>query len=273
MKANLPVYLLLTWLLTLVVIPAFSQQEQPRLTLVQSFPVSSGIAVSTDHTGTIYLLDQKRNIVQLDSLGRPLTVFSPPVRGRVATIDASNPMKILAFYQDRQQLLLLDRFLRPISSISLADFNFDGTIRAAALASEDGFWLFNETDLSLNKLDTRLRKVITETPLNLILDREHFDIRMIREYQNMVYLLDFNGGIYVFDNLGNYKKKLPFTGISYINFQNNELYFVKENKLHFLDIYTSKIRTENLPAADYTAALLHKDQLYLFTGNIGYLYH
>src|SRR5690606_36107547 len=130
-------------------------------------------------------------------------------------------MKILAFYQDRQQLLLLDRFLRPISSTTLTDFDFNGTVRAAALASDDGFWLFNETNFSLSKLDTRLRKLTSETPLNLILDKDRFDVRMIREYQNMVYMLDYNGGIYVFDNFGNYKKKLPYQGISYIGFSNN----------------------------------------------------
>src|SRR5690606_13029589 len=118
----------------------------------------------------------------------------------------------------------------------------NGTIRAAALASDDSFWLFNETEFALSKLDTRLRKITSNTPLNLILDKDRFDIRMIREYQNMVYLLDFNGCIYLFDNLVNYKKKLPYTGLSYLSFQNNELYFVKENKLHFHDLYTSEAR-------------------------------
>lgn len=274
MKANLPVILLLMLLFTIAGKPVFAQQEQPiNLVFSHSFPVGSGVAVSTDYKGNIYLLDQKRNIVQLDTLGRPVTVFSPPVRGRIATIDAGNPMKILAFYFDRQQLLLLDRFLRPLSSTSLLDFDFEGTIRAAGLASEDGFWLFNESTFTLGKLDTRLRKIVSETPLNLILDRERFDIRMVREYQNIVYLLDYSGGIYVFDNLGNYKKKLPITGVSYIDFRDNELYYVKENKLHFLNLYTLQVKVVELPEGGFTAALTSGDQLFLFTSKTGYVYN
>lgn len=272
MKANLLVTLLLTLLFTTAAISAYAQQEQPAYTFMHHFPINSGTAISTDRNGNVYLLDQRRNIVQLDSLGQPINVFSPPARGRIATIDAWNPMKILAFYQDRQQLLLLDRFLRPISSTSLSDFDLNGTIRAAALASDDSFWLFNETDFSLSKLDTRLRRITSDTPLNLILDKDRFDIRMIREYQNMVYLLDYNGGIYVFDNLGNYKKKLPYSGLSYIGFRSNELYFVKENKLHFLDLYTSQSKIVDLPEGDYTTALVNKNQLFLFSARNGHVY-
>lgn len=251
-----------------------AQQAEPtNLIFKHSFPVGSAVALDTDYKGNIFFLDQKRNIVQLDTLGRLITIFSPPVRGRVATIDAGNPMKILAFYFDRQQLLLLDRFLRPISSTSLLDFDFDGTIRAAGLASGDGFWLFNETTFSLGKLDTRLRKIISDTPLNLILDRERFDIRMVREYQNMVYLLDYSGGIYIFDNLGNYKNKLPITGVSYIDFRDDELYYVKDNKLHFLDLYTSQVKVMDLPDGDFTSALISGNQLFLFNEKAGFVYN
>lgn len=273
MKANLFVTFVHILLLTMAGIPAFAQQEQPAITFMHRFPVGSGTAISIDRNGHVYLLDQKRNIVQLDSLGQPVNVFSPPARGRIATIDAWNPMKILAFYQDRQQLLLLDRFLRPISSTSFSDYDLNGTIRAAALASDDGFWLFNETGFSISKLDMRQRRITSETPLNLILDRDRFDIRMIHEYQNMVYMLDYNGGIYVFDNLGNYKKKLPYTGIPYISFRNNELYFIKDNKLHFLDLYTSLVTTLALPASEnYTSALISGNQLFLFSAKKGDVY-
>lgn len=272
MRANLLVFLVCTLLFTMTGVVVFAQQEQPVFTLMHSFPIQAGSAVSTDRNGNIYLLDQKRNIVQLDSLGKLINVFSPPVRGRIATIDAWNPMKILAFYQDRQQLLLLDRFMRPISSTTLSEFDFSGTVRAAALSSDDGFWLFNETDFSLNKLSTQLRKITSDTPLNLILDKDRFDVRMIREYQNMVYMLDYNGGIYVFDNLGNYKKKLLHQGLSYIGFRNNELYFVKDNKLHFLNLYTTKLTTSDLPEGNYSHALISGNQLFLFTSKNGHLY-
>ncbi|MCJ8164014.1 hypothetical protein MKJ04_04115 [Pontibacter sp. E15-1] len=248
----------------------------PRLTTAQpggdrellyshSIPLNSPTPISQDRNGHIYLLDPLRNLLRLDSLGRPLDTFSPPSRGRISTIEAWNPMKLLLFYEDRQALLLLDRFLRPISSTDLRDINFEGIARVATLSADDGFWLFDETNLTLSKLDLRLRKVTVETPLNLILDRERFDVRQLREYQNMLYLLDYNNGLYVFDNLGNYKKRISFEGVSYVGFRGNTLYFVQQGALHMYDLYTSEKQSIALPkGGKYLTALIGENQLYLF---------
>ncbi len=63
----------------------------------------------------------------------------------------------------------------------------------------------------------------------------------------MLYVNDKNSGILVFDNLGNYKKKLPFPQLNFFSFYNDELYFVQQGKLHFINIYTLAQRDLNLP--------------------------
>ncbi|MDX5482743.1 MAG: hypothetical protein LPK07_13765 [Hymenobacteraceae bacterium] len=272
MKTNLPILFL--WLALLWVPANAFAQEVPALRYRSSVPLSSPTTISQDRSGNVYLLGKNRNLVRLDSLGRPLGTFSPPTRGRIAGIDAWNPMKVLLFYEDRQELLLLDRFLRPITNASLMDLNYEGTAHVAALAADDGFWLFDETNLTLSKLDIRLRQTTAETPLNLILDRERFDVRQLREHQNMVYLLDYTSGIYVFDNLGNYKQKLPFTGLQHIGFLHNELYFVQDGQLHFFDLYTQERRSIALPAnKPYVAALVAGETVYLFTAKAADLYN
>lgn len=254
-------------LLAMLAIPARAQQDTTtQLTFSHSLPITSPTAISADKSGRAYLLDPKRNLFMLDSLGRPVNTFSPPSRGRITSVEAWNPMKLLLFYEDRQELVLLDRFMRPIAATRLTDLGYMGNVRAATLASDDSFWLFNESDFTLSKLDMRYQQPIVETPLALILDKDRFDVRFIREYQNTVYLLDYNGGIYVFDNLGNYKKKLPFTSVSYIGFKGNELYFVKDKQLHFFDLYQLQERTIPLPTdKDYLTALVSGTTVYLFT--------
>ena len=270
MKPNRTIALLCLLLLTIA--SSFAQERQPQF--LQTIPIGSVTAISADRNGSVYLLNPRRNLVHLDSLGRLVTVYSPQtILSRNTTIDAGNPLKVLVFTPDRQELLLLDRFMRPISSANLSEFGMTETIRAAALASDDGFWLFNETDFALSKLDMRMRKVVFETPLSLVLDQSRFDVRMIREYQNQVYLLDYNGGIYVFDNLGNYKQRLPLTEVPFIGFLGNELYFVKEGNLHFYDLYKQQQRTINFPKEKkYTTALATKNRLYLFSRNSADVY-
>lgn len=266
MKLNRTIVVLC--LLLSAVVPGFAQElpAQPELKYIHTIAVSSATAISTDRNNAVYLLNPGRNLVHLDSLGRVVALYSPPNGRRATSVEAWNPMKVFAFYENSQELLLLDRFFNPLSSVLLSDFGINGTIKAATLASDDGFWLFDETDLRLAKIDINLRKLTIETPLNLILDRDRFDVRMLREYQNLVYMLDYNGGIYVFDNLGNYKQKLPITGVSYIGFLNNELYFVKDGNLHFYDLYKQQQRTINFPEEKkYTAALVTKNRLYLFS--------
>lgn len=264
MKAKNYIAILLLALLTAVT-QSFAQDTVQTVTLKYSHSIAatSPTTISKDRNGNLYFLSPSRSLLRVDSLGNPLGTFSPPTRGRIASIDAWNPMKILLFYEDRQELLLLDRFLRPIGNTTLQDINYRGTAKAAALASDDGFWLFDETNLTLSKLDMQLRKVTIETPLNLILDKERFNVKQLREYQNMVYLLDANG-IFVFDNLGNYKRKLSIAGVNYINFQKDELYFVKDGKLHFVNLYTSERRTVQLPKP-YLTGLVSDSSLYLFT--------
>lgn len=254
-------------LLTLAAIPALAQQPDSTITLQfsHSIPVASAATVSVDRNGSVYLLDKGRSLFKLDSLGQPLNTFSPPSRGRISAVEAWNPMKVFLFYGDRQEFVLLDRFMNPIASTRLTDLGYMGNVQAATLTSDDSFWLFNESDFTLSKLDLRYQKPIIETQLDLILDKARFDVRFIREYQNMVYLLDYNGGVYVFDNLGNYKTKLPFTGLAYIGFKGNELYFVKENQLHFFDLYKLTERVLQLPTdKHYLSALLSNNTLYLF---------
>jgi hypothetical protein len=254
--------------LAALAIPAFAQQQDSSVSLMfsHSLPTASPTAISVDRKGSVYLLDPKRSLFMLDSTGKPVNTFSPPSRGRITAVEAWNPMKLFLFYEDRQELMLLDRFMRPIASTRLTDLGFMGNVRAATLTSDDSFWLFNESDFTLSKIDLRYQKPIIETPLDLILDKARFDVRFMREYQNMVYLLDYNGGVYVFDNLGNYKKKLPFTGVAYIGFSGNELYFVKDNQLHFFDLYQLQERILPLPADKvYLSALISEGLVYLFS--------
>ncbi len=267
MKLNL--YFILVLLSAIVLAkPAIAQgSAQDSLKYSHSASILSPAAVSTDRSGNVYYLGARRNLVKVDSLGKSSLTYSPARGGLITAIDAWNPMKVLLFYEDRQEIVLLDRFLRPIANTAFSDYDeLSGSIKSAALSADDSFWLFNESNFTLSKLDTRLRRTTAETPLNLILDKERFDVRMLREYQNMVYLLDYNTGILVFDNLGNYKRSIPITGISYIGFQGNNLYFVKDGKLNFLDIYTQKKQSITLPAThSCTSALISGNRIYLFT--------
>ncbi len=233
-------------------------------------------AASLDRRGTLYLADRDNNLRQLSRDGQPLNTYSPTQPGHVAIIEAWNQNSVLVFYDDRQQVLLLDRFLAPLSEIRLADY-IDGTVRTATLAPDGLLWLFDESALALREFDPQALRVVQSTPLDLIIGRSRPDFRFLRQYQNNVYLVDYTSGIFVFDNLGNYRKKLPFTGLDFITFRGDELVYLGAGQLHFFHLYSLTERTQPLPPdldATTVRQVLLSDQLAYFITTEGVrIYH
>ncbi|GAA4006071.1 hypothetical protein GCM10022408_17310 [Hymenobacter fastidiosus] len=221
-------------------------------------------AASLDRRGNLYVADEQDNIHQYGADGQALNVYSPPQPGHTAQIEAWNTAKILVFYDDRQQIVLLDRFLAPLTEVRLPDF-IDGQIRAATLAPDDRLWLFNESDLTLRQFDPTPQRLTLSTPLDLIIGRSRPDFRFLRQYQNNLYLVDRTSGIFVFDNLGNYRKKLPFTGLTTIGFRGDELYYLTDSTVHFFHLYTFTERTLALAAAPVRQVLFGEQYAYVLT--------
>jgi hypothetical protein len=223
-------------------------------------------AASLDRRGALYVADADNNLRQFGAEGLPLNTYAPPMPGHVAQVEAWNVTSTLLFYDDRQELVLLDRFLSPLSSVRLSEY-LDGTVRVATLAPDNQIWLLDESSLVLREFDPNTLRLVQSTPLDLIIGRTKPDFRFIRQYQNNIYLLDRSTGIYVFDNLGNYKKKLPFTGLTTVGFRGDELYYLSEGKLHFFHLYNLTERTLPLPvpADAVRQVLVGEGFAYVFT--------
>jgi hypothetical protein len=216
-------------------------------TLVKTLTLPGASAASVDRRGALYLADKDNNLRQLTVAGQPLNTYSPAQPGHVAVLEAWNQNSVLVFYDDRQQVLLLDRFLAPLSEIRLADY-VDGTVRTATLAPDGLLWLLDESNLILREFDPQALRLVQNTPLDLIIGRSRPDFRFLRQYQNNVYLVDRTSGVFVFDNLGNYRKKLPFTGLDFVTFRGDELAYLSGGQLHFFHLYNLTERTQPLPA-------------------------
>ena len=238
------------------------------IALRQHLDISQPAAISIDRMDNIYLTDRKNNVHQFNGTGRLINTYSPVRTGHIGNIEAWNAMKVMLFYDDQQQITFLDRFMNNISSIKLRDITENALIKVATTAANEQLWLFNESEFSLLKYDPRTAEIVSTTQLNLTFDRKKADIRYIREYQNMLYLVDKTTGIYVFDNLGNYKKTLPFGELSYIGFRGDELYFLSGGKLHFFNLYSFAERTYDVPPVPlYRQALVGQELLYLLSEN------
>ena len=226
-----------------------------------------GVA-SLDRRGALYVADADNNLRQYGPEGLPLNTYAPAQPGHVAQVEAWNVASTLVFNDDRQQLVLLDRFLALISEVRLGDV-LDGTVRVATLAPDNFIWLLDESTLTLREFDPNTLRAVQNTPLDLIIGHSRPDFRFIRQYQNNIYLVDRSTGVYVFDNLGNYKKKLPFPGLSTVGFRGDELYFLEAGAIHFFHLYNLIERRVALPVGLDPGAvrqvLVGETYAYIFT--------
>lgn len=240
-------------------VPADTKAPAGTWQLVRTIKLPQPGAASLDRRGNLYVTDGQNNVHQYGPDGQPLNTYSPALPGHTMQVEAWNTAKVLVFYDDRQQVVLLDRFLAPISELALADY-LDGQARVVTLAPDDRYWLLNESDLTLRQFDGQQKRFTITTPLDLLIGRSRPDFRFLREYQNNLYLVDRVGGVYVFDNLGNYRKKLPFAGLSYVGFRGDELYYLAADGLHFFQLYTLTDRLVPLPVTEPVQQVLVSEQ-------------
>ena len=236
--------------------------------LLRTIKLPNPGAASLDRRGALYVADADNNLRQYGPDGLPLSTYAPAQPGHVAQVEAWNVASTLVFNDDRQQLVLLDRFLAPISEVRLGDV-LDGTVRVATLAPDNFIWLLDESTLTLREFDPNTLRPVQSTPLDLLIGRSRPDFRFIRQYQNKTYLVDRSTGVYVFDNLGSYQKKLPFPGLSMVGFRGDEMYFLEAGAIRFFHLYNQTERRVALPAGLDPAAvrqvLVGETYAYIFT--------
>jgi hypothetical protein len=216
--------------------------------------------ISVDRYGNLYVSDLKGNIQRFDKNGKKESVYSPQKIAKISLVEAWNTVKIFVFYKDLQEYVLLDRFMAGTPNIKF-DMNSVGFARCATFSTDNSIWLVDDVDFSLKRVDINTQKVLTSNPLQLVLPNQDYEISFMREYQNMLFVVDKLSGVLVFDNLGNFKKKLRISNLDFISFNGNSMYFIQDNQLVLFDLYTAEESKYALPIEKVSAAILFENKL------------
>ncbi|WBL41677.1 hypothetical protein PBT90_13025 [Algoriphagus halophytocola] len=198
--------------------------------------------VAIDTKDQIFISNSSGDIYLYAKEGEQLNLFSPSRQGKLDQLEAAWTVNIFSFSADLQQYRILDRFLNP-----LAEQGFLGTevnlAKAATLGNNNVVWVWDESDLSLKKVDF-LRNIVTESqPLNLILDSSDLSISEIREFKNRLFVNVPKSGVYIFDNQANLMGKLNLSGVSKLCYYQEHLLWIQDNELKAMDLGTQSIST------------------------------
>lgn len=185
--------------------------------------------VKIDGFGHIYIITNNE-IVKYNASGVLQKKFSTKRYGKIDFVDAMNPLKILVYYKDFQQILFLDNQLTASSAmISLETIGYEQTGLVCS-STNNSFWIYDKQNNELSRFDSELKSLVKTGNLKRILD---IDIKpnYMQEHNNYLYLNCPNEGILVFDIYGTFYKTIPLKNLKEFNVVNGDVFYYENHTL------------------------------------------
>jgi hypothetical protein len=231
-----------TLLLLLLIASPLLTTAQKKITTIDIKDVASAYV---DRPGDLYILHTDNKVSKFDTLGMPVADMG--FEKTPAVFEPRDGARMFIYFADVKQ----GAFFSPETSQGFFIYDYFALEPMLATSCGDNqVWILDKGDWSVKRLDPKASKIVAES----LIDKTQFAgepvVTAIREYQNFLFVLEKNTGILVFNNLGKQIKKIEAPGVAYFNFLGEELYYAKDGKLFFYDLFDGKTHEE---AADATA--------------------
>lgn len=163
--------------------------------------------------------------------GSLLWSWQNPLFSSISSIDANNPLKIVLYYKDENQIEILDKNGKLLNTIDLNTWGYTDIISISS-AADNSFWLYDQQQkalLNISSTGTLLSKTIN---ISLLSDSKILN-PSITLSNSSIYLCINNYEVISFDTQSSFKKKQTFQqDLTMINITNNDnIYHLKLDKI------------------------------------------
>ena len=225
------IYFLLSFLSTVI----HSQTVGKKIKEIKSAEVTQ---VSVDRLGNFFIVSKNNIIKKFDPQGKLMATL----KGRRSTLIEPWYHPAISIYDQKKQ------------SYNVYGRNFENGKELAVdpawaiepslvcPSNDNKIWLFDRADVSIKKVNQLTHEILVEFNLDSTKWNARPDFTYLREYQNMIFLLDRNSGIFIFNNIGTQINKIEKKGLRNINFFGEELYYLEGNSITLFDLYTTEYR-------------------------------
>lgn len=232
-------------------------QPLESLKKVNTVPLKDADHLAIDRLGNLYAVLTTHAINKYDTDGKFQCTFANPEKKPITQLEPWNPLRVFIYSKETQEITILDRFLVPQEKIKI-----DGSLgiepMLASPSNNNSYWLLDGSDFSLKKIDLKNSEVTLEINLNKS-NPPHYVF--LREYQNMIFLLDEETGIEIYSIVGKQINKISVAGLAYLGFLGQELYYLEGGILKFYDLYTEE--THQVTVGNVKQALATDERLVL----------
>lgn len=237
-------------------------------TVIKTIELKNIDQVTHDKFYNFYITTSNGQIFKYDKLGNFLLFNSPSKPQPINNIEGTNTIRVFCFYKELQEFNYFDRFLTFDNSIKL-DPLVIGFAKTATISSDNTIWIFDESDYNLKKYDPVLQKTLQTVNCNLLFEQGDHNISYMKEYQNKLYMIDKDSGVYVFDNMGNFNRFITLSDVNQVSFYENNMYALCGNKLYQFHLYDNLSIDEKILKSNYSFFFRSEEHIYLFN-NYGY---
>ncbi len=207
---------------------------------------------AVDNLGNIYLLNSDNQLKKLSPSGDSLAVYNDVRRyGNIASMDVTNPLKILLYYKEFGTVVMVDRFLSIINTIDLRSLNIF-QVKAIGLAYDNNVWIYDDLEAKLKRIRDDGSLVSATTDIRQFVDVVPDPSKLI-DQSGFVYLYDSAKGVYIFDHYGAFQKQVSLTG--WKDFNVIEKFLLGRDQHNFFryqsgnpDVLQQSIPSQYLPA-------------------------
>ncbi len=180
-----------------------------------------------DHFGYIYTSDGNE-LKKYSPNKNLISNFSDALLGEIASVDVSNPLRILLFYKEFNQILYLDQNLNPLTDpIDLYTYS-DNQIELCCNSTSANFWLYDKENNQIFEV-SRNNEILNKSGLLSAYTQNTEFSKMIEMHEN-IYLLLPNQGILIVNKFGQFSQQIPLLGISDFCFNKQQLLYLKDKK-------------------------------------------
>lgn len=219
---------------------------------------------SVDNLDNVYAVNNGSQLVKYSPAGDSLLAFNDVKRyGNPSSVDVTNPLKLLLYYQPYSTVVVLDRLLNIRNTINFRKQNIF-SVQQIAASYDNNIWLFDEQDNKFKKVDENGTVMLESTDFRMLFDSVPSPAQII-DRDNYVYFYDPEKGFYIFDYYGSFKNRLPFTGWRNTEVSGKKLYGFNNNRLYSYELSSLQLREYLLLAfmGDYTAIRAMNRKVYL----------
>lgn len=220
---------------------------------------------TTDQLGNLYVIHGSE-LLKINEDNNKTLRYSNNLFGKISSIDASDPFRILIFNRDFSKITFLDKNLAEITSpISLNNLEYYN-ISLTCQSINGGFWIFDQNLNELVYFDKNLNAQKKSSQISSLFEpnKEISGIFML-EKNDYIYLAIKDEGILLFDSYGTYLKTFPITNIESFQVIDDTIIYFNAKKLNLYNTQSFTTEMIDLPLDNCVNSRIEQNKVFLQT--------